>query len=192
MNLPERFEVRTNYTLNTSQNRVCIFMFFLGLVAIPVGGLLLILVSLGVWFFSRYMSKKHPVAIILTHEGIEHIAPFTNKLMYFLPWKDIDGFCSLVAKRHGFIVIARYVGVRLKRYEGYFNNVTSTVNSEIYSGKLSKFMSSMTENMMLQHRKKYNCEIMIIQNYLDRSIPAFINLLEEYHQAFGGGYVGKP
>lgn len=39
--------------------------------------------------------------------------------------------------------------------------------------------------MMLSSRKKYGCEVMFIENYLDRSIPEFINLLEEYHKAFG-------
>jgi hypothetical protein len=184
MSLPKRFEVKTNYSLNSFQKGVVIFMFVLGLVSIPVGGFLFMLFSLAMWFFPGYMSKKYPVALILTHEGIEHIA-FNNKLVCFLPWKDIDGFCSLVAKQNGFIVITRYVGVRLKRYEGYLDSVASRVSPETSSSKLYKFMSSQSENVMLWTRKKYGCEFIFMQNFLDRSIPEFINLLEEYHKAFG-------
>jgi hypothetical protein len=184
MSLPERFEVKTNYSLKSFQKGVVIFIFVLGLVSIPVGGFLFMLLSLAMWFFPRYVSKKYPVALILTHEGIEHIA-FNNKRVFFLPWKDIDGFCSLVAQQNGFIVVNRYLGVRLKRYEGYLNDISSRVDSKFSSGKIYKFMSSQSENMMLLIRKKYGCEIIFIENYLDRSIPEFINLLEEYHQAFG-------
>jgi hypothetical protein len=122
--------------------------------------------------------------LILTHEGIEHIG-FNNKLIYFIPWKDIDGFCSLVRKQNGFIVIDRYVGVKLKRYEGYLDDVASRVSPETSSSKLYKFMSSQSENVMLWTRKKYGCEFMFGQNHFDRSIPEFINLLEAYHKAFG-------
>ena len=194
MSLPERFDVKTNYSLNSFQKGGCIFMFVLGLVSIPVGGLLFVLLSLGWWFGFKYWSKTYPVSLILTHEGIEHIGPnigTNDKLIYFIPWKDIDGFCSLAHKQHGFIVVARYVGVRLKRYEGYLNSTTSRVNPEISSSKLYKFISSQSENLMLMHRKKYDCELMFIENFLDRSISEFINLLEEYHQAFGGDYVKK-
>lgn len=189
MSLPERFDVKTNYSLNSFQKGGCIFMFVLGLVSIPVGGLLFVLLSLGWWFGFKYWSKTYPVSLILTHEGIEHIGP-NNKFIYFIPWKDIDGFCSLAYKQHGFIVVTKYVGVRLKRYEGYLNSIKSR-SHESYSNKIYKFMSSQSENLMLMNRKKYDCELMFIENFLDRSISEFINLLEEYHQAFGGDYVKK-
>jgi hypothetical protein len=193
MSLSERFEVKTNYTLNNFQKGVCIFLFALGLVGIAAGGLLFMLLSLGIWFGSQYISKKHPVAIILTYDGIEHVTAFNNKTLYFIPWKDIDGFCLIEQKQHGFIVVNRFLGIRLKRYENYLNNLESTVDPKISSGKLYKFISSQSENMMLLIRKKYGCEFMVAQNLLDRSIPEFISFLEEYHQAFGSDNVSsKP
>ncbi|MFK0730181.1 MAG: hypothetical protein ACFKPT_05145 [Gloeotrichia echinulata GP01] len=183
MNLPERFEVKGKLKYNAFQRATCIFMFvisFLGLFGAPLPALGLMAFSLLFIFLPNLLSQIRPVSLVLTHEGIEYIAPFTNQSQYIIPWRDIDDFLVLTHYVN-WIPTGRHVGVRLKRYDGYLKS-TYKKSSNLISDKQ---MMALGERILLFTRKKYNCEVILWHSDLDRSVSEFIELLGQYCQAFG-------
>jgi hypothetical protein len=176
-------DVKSRFKFNSFQRAIFIFMLvlgFLGLVVAPIAGLGMMALSLFFLFYPKYMSQLRPITLVLTQEGIERIG-FKKKSVHVVPWKDIDSFAVITHSK-----IGQYIGIRLKKYDGYLSSIDSRVNHESFWGKLYKLMNPHYENILLYTRKKYGYEVMIMNSELDRSISEFVELLEQYRQAFDG------
>lgn len=131
MNTPQRFEVKPkkrNYLLSLIASS---FILFIGLAGFVVGipatatnvlcGLFLIAFG-GVFMLISIKSMRRSTSMILDQNGLQQIMLVG---LARIPWQDIESIGSTRVKAH------KVIGIRLKKYDGYINNLSPELASFI-------------------------------------------------------------
>lgn len=146
------------------------------IIMIPFGlGVFLIWIPLGFLFFSpRKFEKDMPVSMVLYEDRLQTYT-WHGKESWSVPWEDIDSI-YLISTHWA---MPRNIGLRLRRHDRFRASVEKTQKGKSeFQKELSKF--GMSKVMIFFSRMMLKSEVGIANQHLDRSAPAFAELLHSY------------